>query len=457
MRLKNTLIWGVILLLLVGFVYYYEVKGGQKRLQVEEEAGRIFVFDEPDISQLEIEYKEKLIRYIKSEDGKWQLVAPIDYSGDKEAIQRLIDTVSRTTIERNLGVPDQELSAFGLENPQLKLKLTSKRNVYNLLLGDENPTGNFIYAKRPDDAKVFLLYASLYDSLKQDVFDLRDKRVISVPEACVKQIELDYIERKLVLTNDAQSGWQITYPKKLKADPNAVSTLIRQINIMRVKEFAAEETGDLSVFSLDKPWLKLTVYTGKDQAQKKLTFGHKTKKEHAVYAKRATRPQIMLLDTNVVSDFTREIFDLRERRILQFDTVRVNELKLDNTGGQLRLKKEGEEWYIIQADKSPAKGYMIEGILYDLAHLRAMEFIEDGQNKDIDYGWDKPQVKVSLKLGYEGESSSMGLLIGAQAKHDENLVYAKRDDGQVFLVAKDIVEQLNKKPADLKRDIPQDE
>lgn len=458
MRLKNTIVWGIILLLLTCFVYYYEVKGGQERKQAEEEAGYIFVFDEQDIRQLELEFDEKLICCIKSETGDWQLVAPVDYSGDKEAIKRLIETINEATIERDLGALDQELSTFGLDNPQLKLKLTSKDKTYTLLLGAKNPLGNFIYAKRADDTQLFLLYASLHDSLKQDVFDLRDKRVISVPEAEVTQIELDYTERKLVLTNDVQTGWQITYPRKLGADPVEVSKLIRQINIMRVKEFAAEKTDNLSSFNLDKPWLKLTVYTGRDKAQRQLLVGHRDVDMQGIYAKLSTQPQIMLLDTSVASDFTKKIFDLRERRILQFDTVRVNELELENPTGRIQLKKENEEWYITKTDdNAPAKGYMVEGMLYDLAHLRASEFIEGEQNKDINYGWDTPQIKVSLKLGYEGNTSDMGLLIGAETKHDKNLVYVKRDDGQVFTVAKDIVEQLSQKPADLMRDIPGDE
>jgi hypothetical protein len=456
MRFKNTLIWGIVLLLLIGFVYYYEIKGGQERQQAEEKAKRVFVFDEQDINQLELAYEDKVIRCTKSDQGEWQMVKPLNFPGDKQAIQRIIDTVNRATIERKLGPLEQGLAGFGLDKPKLRLKLASKDKEYVLLLGNDNPVGGFIYAQREGDPQLLLLYSSLRYSLKKDVFDLRDKRVLSVAEAEVNQIELDYPDRRLVLTNDVQAGWQITSPGKLKADPDEVSSLIRRINSMRVKEFVAEEAKKPAEFGLDKPKIALTVYTGKDQAQRRLLIGRQDADKRGVYAKRAARPQIMLLDSSVVSDLTKKVFDLRERRILKFDTAQVNELELEYPKARMQFKLEGEEWKMTRPESAPAKGYMVESMLYDLAHLKAEEFIEGTPEKKVNYGWDKPQVKVSLKVGYGNKASSMGLLIGAADPRDDKLVYVKRNDGKVFLVSKDIVEQLNKEPADLKRDAVKD-
>jgi hypothetical protein len=457
MKFRNTLIWGIVLLLLVGFVYYYEIKGGQERKQAEEAAKRVFNFNPQEINRLELEYADKHILCAKTDKDEWRIIEPIRYPGDTAAIRNIIDRINEASIERKLDVKADELSAFGLDKPGLKLKLASKDKEYSLWLGNDNPIGNSLYAKRADDAELFLLAASLRYSLEQDVFDLRDKRVLSVAEAEVNRIELDYTKRRLVLTNDPQAGWQITSPDKLKADPNEVSSLISRINFMRVKEFAAEETQKLSEFGLDKPHIRLTIYAGKDQAQKRLLIGRRDKEKQGVYAKRAARPQIMLLDSRVVSDLTKEVFDLRERRILAFDTVDVNELQLKYPDGLILLKQENEEWQLQQPETAPAKGYMVESMLYDLAQLKAEAFIEHEWESDLDYGWDKPQIEVSLRVGFGDQVSTLGLLIGAQAKQDDKLVYVKRDDGHMFLVSKDIVEQLTRKPADLKRDVPQNE
>ncbi len=456
MRLKNTLIWGIVLLLLAGFVYYYEVKGGRERQRIEDQAKHIFVFEEADFNQLELHYADTYIKCIKTDAGEWHIVKPIDYPGDDEAIKRLIDAVKGATAERKLDASDQALSAFGLAPPQLKLALTSKDKQYVLLLGNKNPMGSLMYAKREADAELFLLDSSLYNSLAQGVPDLRSERVISIPEVDVSQIELDYANRKLVLTNDPKVGWQITTPRELKADPDGVSTLIRQINSMRVKEFVAEETDTLARFGLDKPMLRLTLTNGRDQTQKRLLLGHINKEKQGIYAKRGKRPQVILLDSSIGTELTKEVFSIRERRILRFDTVRVNEVELSYPKSVIRLKKEAEEWQLVQPEKAPVKGYLVESMLYDLAYLKAAAFIEGTPKPDAAYGFDKPQVKATLKLVQGGNASTLSLSVGAITRQDDTSVYVKRDDGRVFLAPKEIVEQLSQKPADLKREIVKD-
>ncbi len=456
MRLKNTLIWGMILLLLAVFVYYYEVKGGRERQKTAEAAKHIFTFEEPDINKLELQYADTHIQCIKADTGAWRLVKPVDSAGDSKAIQGVIATLKEAIIERKLDVSDQTPAAYGLDNPQLKLVIASKDKEYKLLLGNRNPMGNLMYAKREADSQLFLLNPGLLDSFKRDVFELRDKRVISVPEVEVTQIELDYPERKLILTNDVQAGWQISYPDKLKADPDEVSSLIRQINSLRVKEFIAEKTDKPAAFGLAKPTLSLTVTAGKDQLQRRLLIGRRDKEKQGIYARRGERPQIMLLDTKVTTKLTKEIFDLRERRILKFDTVWVNELELDYPERALQLKKEGGDWQLVKPEKAPAKGYMVESLIYGLAYLKATAFIEGKPKPDAVYGFDKPQVKATLKLLQGDQSSTLSLLVGASAGQDDKSVYVRRNDGRIFMVPKDIVEQLSKKPADLKRDIAKD-
>jgi hypothetical protein len=453
MKFKSTIIWGLILLLLAGFVYYYEIVGGRERKKAEEQAKRVFVYKVSDITRLELDHGEERLRCIKSEKGDWQLVEPVNYPADNNAIYDILNTLSQAAFERALDTQGEEVSGFGLNKPGLTLRLASPSQEYTLLLGNETPTRSFLYAKRGDDPKILLLQPGLGHAFQKNTFDLRDKRVLSVAEAKVSKIELEYIDRKLILNNDPKTGWQITAPKKLKADPDEVSALINRLNSLRVKEFVAETAKKLSDFGLDQAEIKITLYSG-DQDQKSLLIGQQKKNEQGVFAKLLDRPQIMLLNTEVMSEFKKQVFDLRERRVLIFDTGQVDELKLKDAENLIHLKRYKEEWRMIQPEAAPAKGYMVESMLYDLAHLKAKEFIENSPKAETEYGLDDPQLELSLTLGYEGQTFNQQLVFGNENKSDKPSVYVKRDDGQIFLVPKETIEQLRKKPDDLKRDLP---
>ncbi len=454
MRLKNTLVWSLILFVLFAFVYFYEIKGQGQRDKTLEDANKVFLFPPPQIKSLELKNKGQTIRCVKSKKNKWSILQPIKSRADKNVIDLLLDTLARTTIERKLeATGKKDLSAFGLDKPGLSIKLTDQDNKeYSLQLGASNPIGNRIYAKSGQNEQILLLNSGLRYSLDKSLFDFRDKRVFNIPEADVSKISLKTPKETIILDNNTQTGWQIISPKKLKAGTEEVGLLLANIGSWRVKKFVDEDTDNPAKFGLDKPVFKLSVKSVKKESPDILLLSNRKQVDEdkmVVYARYAALPEIMLLDSKILSDIDKSVFDLRERRILRFDTVRVNELELENSAWDIKFKKLSGNWRMTKPERTPAKGYMLESMLYELSRLKAKAFIE-AEDKNTAYGWDKPQVKVSLTGQQANKSFSLNLTFGAFNKKDDSLIYVRRGDGKIFLVSKDILPAIILTPADLK-------
>lgn len=83
--------------------------------------------------------------------------------------------------ERRIEEAPTSLADYGLERPgvHLSLALTGGKTLPPLLLGDVNPNGRSVYAKRPDQPAVFLVSVMVRYRVDRDPDDFRDKTLPS--------------------------------------------------------------------------------------------------------------------------------------------------------------------------------------------------------------------------------------------------------------------------------------
>jgi hypothetical protein len=95
-------------------------------------------------------------------------------------------------------------------------------------------------------------------------------KVLSIPEDQIKQVELKKTDGAgLVLARGGDGKWQITSPEPLRADQDAVNSLINTVSSLPSDRLVEEKTADYSTFGLEKPGLEVTV-TKKDGKTEKV-------------------------------------------------------------------------------------------------------------------------------------------------------------------------------------------
>ncbi len=208
MKVSHTIIAVVILALLGGVFYYLEQQPEQPS---EDELARqdVFSFDAEQVEEftMEVQGEEPVtVRRAGAAEpageeatsqaaaGGWEIVAPAEIAPDNDEIGSFLSEIPNlqsTTVEGD-GV---ELSEYGLDSPQKTFRFQLRDgHTVALSLGDENITGSSKYGKLDSSPEVFLIETAGAAFLDKTLFDLRDKRAIPVAVDQAQQIEVEFQE-----------------------------------------------------------------------------------------------------------------------------------------------------------------------------------------------------------------------------------------------------------------------
>lgn len=157
MRWQSLGLLAFILAALGAAYYALETKG----TLFGSDTNRLFQADEKDVEKITITRGEARI-VLKREGnlsadqaGGWRLIEPVQATADASETTSLLRTLLESTEERRIEEAPSRLADYGLERPSLQLSVTLKnqKTLPALLLGDLNPNGRSVYAKRPDQPR----------------------------------------------------------------------------------------------------------------------------------------------------------------------------------------------------------------------------------------------------------------------------------------------------------------
>lgn len=164
---RTTLILILLSLGLGAFVYFHEIKGSTQREEIKQNQQKIFTFTADDVQSLTIKTKDitlNLERSTKPEPPKWVITSPISEPAKDAIVSYLMDLLVKGKSEKNLTIPDNQLSEFGLDQPQATIEIKLKnQQIHKLNLGKPNFNNTFLYAqvesaeKKNDNINILLL------------------------------------------------------------------------------------------------------------------------------------------------------------------------------------------------------------------------------------------------------------------------------------------------------------
>ena len=176
MKIRNTIILLIIAILIGGYLYLYE----RKQLTTEEKkerAGKVFAFKSEDVSRLQIKKGEDIILCKKEAKDNWQIEKPLHVRADESEIDKILSKLEFLKKERAINEEKEKplaMGEFGLAQPQMEVSIWVKDEPFTLLLGNDSPAGNNIYASLKGEKEIFLVEKGLIAALDKKVDDLKD-------------------------------------------------------------------------------------------------------------------------------------------------------------------------------------------------------------------------------------------------------------------------------------------
>ena len=445
MSFKTTIIVAVLAIALGAFVYFYEIKGGEERQQAERQAKKTFLFEDDQVQGLTLTHSGEEIVLAKAEDGEWTITAPIKTEADKGTVDALVRNLKNAETDRVVADSTADLGAFGLDEPEVKVSLLLEDEGTDVLcIGDKSPTGSYVFANMDGNREVFTVSSSLLSNVQKELFDLRDKRVLGFEKDEVEKLELKERGKPLFVLSRTGSEWQMEQPKKLQGDRSAVNQILNKLKDGKAKAFVTEKAESVKPYGLDKPDIEVTLWLGKDKAKKQLKIGD-AKTPDLYYAQDEARDPIFTVDSTFVKELRKDLFALRDKKIVKFLRSRVNKIELVYADSSIVCQKDtSDDWRVTAPVVQKAKKWKVSGILSDLETLTAEEFVAEQATDPSRYGLDAPRITAKL---WDDREIQTQIVLG---KGKGDLVYAKvRGKEAVYLVKDRIVEKLSPKVADL--------
>jgi len=191
-------------------------------------------------------------------------------------------------------------------------------------------------------------------------------KILSLKQEDISKIE---IRKKggeeLDLAKGEAGKWQITAPKPLSADQEAVSSLLSTVSSLNADRLVEEKPGDVSQYGLAQPTLELDLTT-KDAKPQKLLLGDDTPAGSAVFAKLDGDPRVFTIASYDKTSIDKTANDLRDKRLLTVDFDKLSQIELATKKQNIEFGRNKQEWQIVKPKPLRADNFQVEEIVRKL-------------------------------------------------------------------------------------------
>jgi len=374
MKNSGLLIAAVVLAALAGVLYWsnHHPPADSTANASVDTPPKILSLKQEDISKVEIKKKGgEALDLAKGDSGKWQITAPKPLGADQEAVTSLLSSVSSLNAERLIDDKAVDLNQYGLAQPALEIDITAKDKPQKLLLGDDTPAGNAVFARLDGDPRVFTIASYSKNAFDKSASDLRDKRLLTVDFDKLSQIDLTGKKQDIEFGRN-QQAWQIVKPRPLRADNFQVEEVVRKLR---------EAKMDTSVSDADTKKAATAFASGTPVATAKVTDAASAqelqirKNKTDYYAKSTAVPGIYKVSNDLGTAFDKGVDDFRNKKLFDFGYDDPTKVEMRDGAKSYNLTKGGQDWW---SDGKKMEATGVQSLIDKIRDLSASKFVDSG-------------------------------------------------------------------------------
>jgi Domain of unknown function (DUF4340) len=388
--LKSTIALLVVLIGLVAYIYFIDAK--KPASDAPETKAKAFTVDADQIEEIRIKPTSGDASRVEKANGTWQLIEPEKAEADQGQVSNAATSLAALEINRVVDDNPSDLSQYGLNPPKAEITFRAKgqKDTHQLLLGEKTATGSDLYAKTPDQKRVFLISGYLENTFERTPFDLRDKAALKFDQSKADGIEIVHDGTTAL----AKSGteWALTKPYKARADFAGAEAVMTSLSSLQMQKIVENEAKDLAKYGLDKPDATVTVNGGSTRAS--LALGKKD--GDSVYARDLSRPIVFTIAATAAADLEKDTGALRRKDMFDGRSFNATRVELKRGGETLSFDKskgkDGKDVWKNAAGKE-VDATKVDDLLTKLSNVRAQLF----QDR-VDPVLKMPTLVATLKL-----------------------------------------------------------
>ncbi len=324
---RSTLVLFAILLGLLGYIYFYELKRPSPTEQAVQKQ-KVFAVEADKIDEIQVRAASGDRTVLKKTGGAWSIVDPVPTKADESEATGLVTNLASLEVQRVVDENPADIAQYGLASPRVEVafKTAGQAEPVRLFIGDKTATGGEIYARRPSEKRVFLISSFLDTTFNKGTFDLRDKTILAFERDKVDAVEIASKDLRLSFAKVADR-WTLTGPVATRVDPTAVEGVVGRLQTLVMKSIVAAEVadGDLAKYGLDKPALTATIGAGSARAT--LALG-KADEAGNLYARDLSKRAVVTVEAVLADDLKKKADDYRPKEVFEFRSFNATRLEI---------------------------------------------------------------------------------------------------------------------------------
>ncbi len=262
-------------------------------------------------------------------------------------------------------------------------------------------------------------------------------KILSIPDDQFQEIKIKNVTDRVIDLKRDNGKWAMTLPKPLPADQDAAASMVSTLSSLNADKVIEEKASDLQQYGLHVPTLDVTI-TKKDGKTSELLIGDATPDTSGAYAKLVNDPRVFTVASYVKSSLDKLPEDLRDKRLLTFDSDQLTRVDLQAKGQTVEFGKNGQnEWQIVKPRPLRADSSQVTSLVDKLrdAKLDTSELPEEAGKK----------FAGAAKIATAAVTDASGNQTLEIRKDKDNNYYAKSSAVEgVWKTSSDVGDALNK-------------
>lgn len=400
------------------------------------------------ISKFQLSYADdsyRTISVVKDSEGKWLITSPFTADAELSKVNTVLDDFVDKRIRQVLDV--SEYSQYGLDNPTITVQLWKDNNdkPISFLIGKKGINYS-VYVKEQSEQHIFIIESSALDDLAISPTDIRSRSVISFNPDSITEIEFEKPEPFTCVKQG--DSWKMTKPISVNANSDDIRFMLEELQTLQVSTFELDGESverSLAKYGLDTPRIHITLkdtdrsYGLAIGSEKPATEQQDPDKE-TVYVQSIHQGAIYTVADDIVNLLNKTAFDLRDRRLLDFQRSDVVQFEIQRGEEKIEgIRLEKDMWELQSKNKTIADPQAVSDLIYGIDSMEAVAYLSNVTNNLGLYGLKKPPLRVKFTI--RSEEKPIELLVGNNSK--DFTVYVKTNrSNQIALVKRHLIDKI---------------
>lgn len=203
-------------------------------------------------------------------------------------------------------------------------------------------------------------------------------KILTIPEDQFKSLQLKKTGGETTVVQKSDAGkWDILAPKPMVADSDSVGSVVSTLSSLTSDRLIEEKAADLAPYGLASPALEVVV-TKKDGKTEDLLVGDDTPTGGSTFVKLKSDPRVFSVSSGVKSSLDKTTKDLRDKRLLTFDSDKLTRVGLQAKGQPVEFGKNNQnEWQILKPKPLRADGSQVDELVRKLKDAKMDTSVSD--------------------------------------------------------------------------------